>query len=179
MLRLVPLLALTGCAATVSVPAYPAPKLAVARAVSLELAVSGNDKADFDGYVDWIVKGNGLLRRVQSGGDARIAVTATLDRDALILGGTSLKLTVRVKGDALDESRTWSRGPMTSGVPTALEQITTDATLWALGKAATSVTSFVPSEPPPRPPVPEVAPSSTPSPVDDTPAPTQKKKRRK
>jgi hypothetical protein len=178
MLRLVPLLALAGCA-TASLPSGPAPKLNVARAVSLELAVSGNDKAEFDAYIDWIVKENGLLRRVQSGGDARIAVTATLDRDALILGGTSLELTVRVKSDALDESRTWSRARMTSGVPSALDEMTTDAVLWTLGEAATSVTSFVPTEPPPRPPVPEVAPSSTPSAVDDTPAPTHKKKRRK
>lgn len=177
MLRLVPLLALAGCAA--SLPSGPAPKLNVARAVSLELAVSGNDKAELDAYVDWILKENGLLRRVQSGGDARIAVTATLDRNVFILGGTDLKLTVRVKGDALDESRTWSRAGLTSGVPSALDEMTTDAVLWTLGVAATAVTSFVPTEPPPRPPVPEVAPSSTPSPVDDTPAPTRKKKRHK
>jgi hypothetical protein len=180
MRRLLFALALAGCAAYV--PTGPAPKVAAPRAASLQVDVTGTDKAELEAYVAWILKDNGLLRRVSSGGDLHVAVEANLDRSVHILAGTDLKLTVRVRGDNLDDSRTWERTGLTNGVPTERDKLLTEAVVWALGRAATSGTSSAVTPAPAPAPVEsriEAPAGDTPEPAATAPSTSHKKKHRR
>jgi len=161
MFRLTLPLLLAGCAA--SLPSGPAPKLALPRAVTVQLAVNGTHREDFESHVDWILKDNGLFHRVTMGGDAHVTVDANLERYVMILGGTDLTLAVRVHGENVETSRTWSRAGMTSGVPSAIEEMTSEAAKWALERAVASAVS-APST---------ATESATPSSAYDAPPPSQ------
>lgn len=166
-----------GCAA--SAPSGPAPRVAVPRAVSLQLDVTGNDKTELDAYLDWILKDNGLLRRVPSGGDLRLGVEATLDEAVHLLAGTDLTLTVRVHADNLDERRTWTRAGLTSQVPLERDKVLTEAASWALVRAATA-SSLPPAAATPAPSRIELpASDEAPPPPPATPAATSHKKKRR
>jgi hypothetical protein len=102
----------------------------------LRIEVQGNERTTVEGKLAWILRDNGLVQRVNDGGDASIHIDANLERRVAMLAGTDLTMRVHMHADGLDEEQAFTRAGLSSGVPTAEEELATEATMWALGRAA-------------------------------------------
>jgi hypothetical protein len=174
MMRTVTLLmlALAGCGGYIGTG--PAPQVGVPRSLSLDIEVKGDEKSAVEEALRWVLDGNHALRRVRSGGDARVTISGKLKQDRAILAGTDCTFSVQLTalsagGDELvRETREFKAAGLQSNVWVETEKLITKGVVWAIERTGSGLAA-----PPPPPPPPAAEPVTPPPTVDEESPPLQ------
>ena len=167
--------------------AGPAPQLSgVQRPMSVEIKVQGDERDTVEDALRWLLSGNRSVRRVSTGGDARVTIGGKLKQERAILAGTDCSwkvqlLAVGAGGEELvKETREFKADGLSSNVSLETEKLITKSVVWALERSSSGL-----SAPPPPPPqaatpvtTPSVEPDETPPPIEPA-APVRKKARKR
>jgi hypothetical protein len=155
-----------------------APQVATPRPVNLRIDVQGNEKKPVERALSWILRDNGLIRRVSGTDGAPVYVDAQIERVSAVIAGTDVTLQFHVRGDGFDEQQTFTLTGLTSNVNDAEEKLVTEATVWALGRAAANVGVPVRADATPASPTAAVAAPALAAEAPTEPATTKRKRRR-